>query len=207
MVARAYIVLQKNVRTPCSTDMERYERTVRGPFIATSGGEAMIPGWREEVVGDYVEVLKSHGKVTPAQVAARLGISECCAVYWLTDLARDGRVRILAVELVEHGGPPAMPRPPLRASARLFARHSVVLQPYHKRDELVAISSSPPDRPLPPGPDFPGLLPVPSRTKTALLLQMRPGSRWIKWRFASSSAPSPSCRPIPWVERPRGSES
>ena len=149
----------------------------------------MIPGWREEVVGDYVEVLKSQGKVTPAMVAARLGISECCAVYWLTDLARDGRVRILAVELVEHGGTPcAMPRPPLRASARPFARHSVVLQPYHKRDELVAISSSPPDRPLPPGPDFPGLLPVPSRTKSALLLRMRRAESWTC--SAANSSPA-----------------
>ena len=96
------------------------EGMVGGIFVAESGGEAMIPGWREEVVGEYVEVLKSHGKVTPAEVAARLGISECCAVYWLTDLARDGRVRILAVELVEHGGTPCDAETALACQRKAF---------------------------------------------------------------------------------------
>ena len=80
----------------------------------------MIPGWREEIVGDYVEVLKSQGKVTPAMVAARLGISECCAVYWLTDLARDGRVRILGVELVEQGGTPCDAETALACQRKAF---------------------------------------------------------------------------------------
>ena len=66
----------------------------------------MIPGWKDELEGEYVSFLKTRGKATPSEVAARLGISECCAVYWLTDLAREGRVRILGVELVEQGGTP-----------------------------------------------------------------------------------------------------
>jgi hypothetical protein len=66
----------------------------------------MIPGWKDEIEGEYVAFLKTRGKATPGEVASRLGISECCAVYWLTDLAREGRVRILGVELVEQGGTP-----------------------------------------------------------------------------------------------------
>ena len=80
----------------------------------------MIPGWTEEVVGEYVEVLKSQGKVTPAMVAARLGISECCAVYWLTDLARDGRVRILGLELGEQGGTPCDAETALACQRKAF---------------------------------------------------------------------------------------
>ncbi len=66
----------------------------------------MIPGWKDELEGEYVAFLKTRGKATPSEVASRLGISECCAVYWLTDMAREGRVRILGVELVEQGGTP-----------------------------------------------------------------------------------------------------
>jgi len=63
----------------------------------------MIPGWKEEIEGEYLEFLRECRKATPADVAARLGVSECCAIYWLTDLARAGRIRILAVEPVEAG--------------------------------------------------------------------------------------------------------
>ena len=63
----------------------------------------MIPGWKEEIEGEYMAFLRECRKATPADVAARVGVSECCAIYWLTNLAREGCVRILAVELVEDG--------------------------------------------------------------------------------------------------------
>jgi hypothetical protein len=80
----------------------------------------MIPGWREEVEGEYVAFLRVHGKATPGEVAARLGISECCAVYWLTDLAREGRIRILGVELVEAGGTPCDAETALACQRKAF---------------------------------------------------------------------------------------
>jgi hypothetical protein len=61
----------------------------------------MIPGWKDEIEGEYLELLRKNQKLTPAEVAARFSISECCAVYWLTELAREGKVQILAVKLVE----------------------------------------------------------------------------------------------------------
>ena len=73
----------------------------------------MIPGWKEEIVGEYLEFLRESGKATPADVAARLGVSECCAIYWLTDLARNGRVRIVAFESVEEDGASPDRRSPL----------------------------------------------------------------------------------------------
>lgn len=60
----------------------------------------MIPGWKEEVETEYLEILREKCMATPADVAARLGVSERWAVYWLTELARDGHVRILGVEPV-----------------------------------------------------------------------------------------------------------
>jgi len=66
----------------------------------------MIPGWKDEMEGEYLQCLREAGKASPREIAVRLGISECCAVYWLTEMAREGRLRILGVELVEEGRPP-----------------------------------------------------------------------------------------------------
>ena len=70
----------------------------------------MIPGWKEEIEGEYLTFLRELPKATPADVAARFGVSECCAVYWLTDMAREGKLRILAFEFVEAGETPCDPR-------------------------------------------------------------------------------------------------
>jgi hypothetical protein len=63
----------------------------------------MIPGWKEELEAEYLEVLREGGRATPADLALRLGVSENSAVHWLTQLARDGRVRILGVEAIADG--------------------------------------------------------------------------------------------------------
>jgi hypothetical protein len=66
----------------------------------------MIPGWKEEIEGEYLEFLRKHQKLTPADFAARFDVSECCAIYWLTELAEGGRIRISAVEVLEAGETP-----------------------------------------------------------------------------------------------------
>jgi predicted ArsR family transcriptional regulator len=66
----------------------------------------MIPGWKDEIEEDYLRFLRKHPRVSPDEMAAHLNTSECSVVFWLTNLARDGKVRILAVELVEGGRPP-----------------------------------------------------------------------------------------------------
>ena len=64
----------------------------------------MIPGWKDELQQDYLDFLRTHRTASPAEVAAHLNISESSAVFWLTDLAREGKVRLRAVELVEEAG-------------------------------------------------------------------------------------------------------
>ncbi len=66
----------------------------------------MIPGWETDLKGEYLQVLRQSGAATPRDFAARLGVSECCAVYWLTELARQGRIRITQVEIVDDGNLP-----------------------------------------------------------------------------------------------------
>jgi hypothetical protein len=66
----------------------------------------MIPGWKEEFEGEYLQILREIPKASPSDFSLRLDVSECCAIYWLTELAKEGRVRILAVELVKDGEVP-----------------------------------------------------------------------------------------------------
>ncbi len=66
----------------------------------------MIPGWKEEIEGEYLEYLGKHQKLTPADFAGRFDVSECCAVYWLTEMARKGKVRITSIEFLEEGETP-----------------------------------------------------------------------------------------------------
>jgi len=80
----------------------------------------MIPGWKEEIEGEYLEFLRKHQKLTPAEFAARFDVSECCAIYWLTELARGGRVRISAVEFLEAGETPCDPLNSLSCPRKAF---------------------------------------------------------------------------------------
>ncbi len=66
----------------------------------------MIPGWEADIKGEYLALLEECRHASPREVARRLGVSECCAVYWLTELARQGRIRITQFEIVAEGNLP-----------------------------------------------------------------------------------------------------
>ncbi len=68
----------------------------------------MIPGWKDEIEGEYLQVLQESPGASPSEIATRLGVSEGSAVYWLTEMAREGRVRIRAIELVQDGQVPSV---------------------------------------------------------------------------------------------------
>ncbi len=80
----------------------------------------MIPGWKEEIQAQYLEFVRKRHTVSPRELAAHFNMSECCAVYWLTDLARDGRVRILGIEAVEESGTPCDPELSLKCQRKAF---------------------------------------------------------------------------------------
>ncbi len=67
----------------------------------------MIAGWKEQMEREYLRVLRDRGAVTPHDVARQLGVSESSAVFWLTELAREGQVRITGIA---PAGPPANTR-------------------------------------------------------------------------------------------------
>jgi hypothetical protein len=70
----------------------------------------MIPGWKEEADAEYLRLLQASPTASPGDLATSLGVSECCVVYWLTQLARNGRIRITSVEVVKEGEAPCAER-------------------------------------------------------------------------------------------------
>ena len=66
----------------------------------------MIPGWQEESDTEYLKILQEMPAPSPRDLAMRLNVSECCVVFWLAELAKRGKIRIPAVELVKEGEMP-----------------------------------------------------------------------------------------------------
>ena len=58
-----------------------------------------MPGWDTETKGQLLEAVQAMGPASPRDIAVRLRMSERSAVYWLTELVRDGQVRITGIEI------------------------------------------------------------------------------------------------------------
>jgi winged helix-turn-helix DNA-binding protein len=56
--------------------------------------------WWDGIDGEILDCLRQHGSVTVGELGEELGLSEGAATAFLAMLAREGRVRILQVELV-----------------------------------------------------------------------------------------------------------
>jgi len=56
--------------------------------------------WWGAIDGEILDCLREHGSTTVGELSAELGLSEGAATAFLAMLAREGRVRILQVELV-----------------------------------------------------------------------------------------------------------
>ncbi len=58
----------------------------------------MIPGWKNQIKEEYLRALRDRRALNPHDVADQLGVSDRTAVFWLTELARDGQIRIVGIE-------------------------------------------------------------------------------------------------------------
>ena len=56
--------------------------------------------WWGDIDGEILDCLREHGSATVNQLSEELGLSEGAASAFLAMLAREGRVRIVQVELV-----------------------------------------------------------------------------------------------------------
>jgi winged helix-turn-helix DNA-binding protein len=56
--------------------------------------------WWNDIDGEILDCLREHGSATVMQLSHELGLSEGAATAFLAMLAREGRVKIVQVELV-----------------------------------------------------------------------------------------------------------
>ncbi len=56
--------------------------------------------WWGAIDGEILDLLREHGSASVNELSEELGLSEGAAAAFLAMLAREGRVRILQVELV-----------------------------------------------------------------------------------------------------------
>jgi DNA-binding Lrp family transcriptional regulator len=55
--------------------------------------------WWGDIDGEILDCLRVHGSATVKEISEELGLSEGAATAFLAMLAREGRVRIVQVEL------------------------------------------------------------------------------------------------------------
>jgi DNA-binding Lrp family transcriptional regulator len=67
----------------------------------------MVPGWLDEMEADIVKCLGGRCRVSTAELAQALGVSEGSATRFIAMLASAGRLRIDAVSLVATPASPA----------------------------------------------------------------------------------------------------
>ena len=62
-------------------------------------GELDPENWWGDIDGEILDCLRQHGSATVNELSEELGLSEGAATAFLAMLAREGRVRIVQVEL------------------------------------------------------------------------------------------------------------
>jgi hypothetical protein len=77
----------------------------------------MVPGWVDAINAEVYGAMPRHGTLTPGELAKALGVSEACAVRYITLLADAGRLRIEAVALPLAAGVGTPPPAPVRRAA------------------------------------------------------------------------------------------
>jgi hypothetical protein len=73
--------------------------------------------WWKDVEDDVLRCFDGRGAIPPAEIAARLGVSEASATSLLAIMAREGKVKICLVSS-SHVGPDEAPHPARRKAPR-----------------------------------------------------------------------------------------
>jgi predicted transcriptional regulator len=69
-------------------------------FDSKAAAELDPENWWSAIDGEILDRLREHGSATVKELCEALGLSEGATTAFLAMLAREGRVRILQVELV-----------------------------------------------------------------------------------------------------------
>ena len=81
----------------CKGMMESINNTAKMAGFATSEVRALFEEWAHEVEGEILSIIKQQGQVNPLEIANELKISEDSALYFISKLLREKKIKILSV--------------------------------------------------------------------------------------------------------------
>jgi len=84
----------------CKSMMESINNTAKMAGFATSEVRALFEEWANEVENEVLFHIKRNGQVAPNDIAKELKISEDSALYFVSKLIREKKIKILAVQVI-----------------------------------------------------------------------------------------------------------
>lgn len=82
----------------CKSMMETVKTTAQMAGIATPEVRALFDDWANQVEFEVLSIVKANGQVHPQDIAQELKISEESALYFVSKLIRDKKVKITGIE-------------------------------------------------------------------------------------------------------------
>ena len=84
----------------CKSMMESINNTAKMAGFATSEVRALFEEWATEVENEVLSLIERNNQVSPTEIAQELKISEDSALYFISKLIREKKIKILGVQVV-----------------------------------------------------------------------------------------------------------
>jgi len=84
----------------CKSMMESINNTAKMAGFATSEVRVLFEEWAHEVENEVLSHIKCNGQVAPNDIAKELKISEDSALYFVSKLIREKKIKIVTVQVI-----------------------------------------------------------------------------------------------------------
>jgi hypothetical protein len=84
----------------CKSMMESINNTAKMAGFATSEVRALFEEWANEVENEVLSLIKTSGQVNPVDIAQELKISQDSALYFVSKLIREKKIKVLGVQVI-----------------------------------------------------------------------------------------------------------
>ena len=84
----------------CKNMMATVKTTAEIAGNATPEVRAMFEDWVGQVELEVLAIVKAKGQVNPQEIAQELKISEDSALYFISKLIRDKKIKVTAIQLI-----------------------------------------------------------------------------------------------------------
>ena len=84
----------------CKNMMETIMTAAKMAGYATPEVRALFEDWASQVEDEVLAVVKQKGRISPSEVAQELKVSENTALYFISKLIRDKKIKVTGLELI-----------------------------------------------------------------------------------------------------------